>query len=107
MARRSRDWNKGLAEDLQDPAFAREFLLAAVEEGISIQRAMGKLIRAMGVKEYAAKTGMASSNVLRAIHARHNPTQATLNRLLQPLGLKLSLSPLSLPLPSPKRKRAA
>jgi hypothetical protein len=32
MARRSEDWNVGLARDLQDPKFAREFLLGAVEE---------------------------------------------------------------------------
>jgi len=33
MARRSCDWNKGLAEDLKDPAFARDFLLAAINMG--------------------------------------------------------------------------
>ena len=42
MARRSRDWNKGLAKDLRDPEFAREFLLAAIDEGISVQHALGK-----------------------------------------------------------------
>ena len=34
------------------------------------------------------------SNVQRAIHPRHNPTQETLDRLLQPFGLKLSLAPI-------------
>ena len=34
MARRTKDWNEGLAKDLKDPEFAREFLLAAVEEGV-------------------------------------------------------------------------
>ena len=37
MARRSRDWNEGLAEDLQDPEFAREFLTAAVEGGVPLK----------------------------------------------------------------------
>lgn len=92
MARRSRDWNEGLAQDLQDEEFAREFLLAAVDEGVPVQTALGKAIRAMGVKEFAAKAEMASPNVLRAIHPRHNPTQATLNRLLRPFRLRLSLS---------------
>ena len=94
MGKRAADWNEGLAQDLRNPEFAREFLLAAVEEGVTVQRALGKVIRAMGVKEYAELTGMASSNVLRAIRARHNPTQATLNRMLRPLGLKLSIAPL-------------
>ena len=92
MAKRSRDWNEGLARDLQNPAFAREFLVAAIQEGISLQQALGKVIRAAGVKEFAARAGVASPNVLRAINPRHNPTQETLNRLLRPLGLRLSLA---------------
>jgi DNA-binding phage protein len=103
MARRTRDWNEGLAKDLKDPQFTREFLLAAIDEGISLQYALGKVIRAMGVKEYAVKIGMESSNVLRAINPRHNPTQATIDRLLKPFGLKLSLAPIA----KPKRRPTA
>jgi DNA-binding phage protein len=93
MARRSEDWNVGLAQDLQDAKFAREFLLGAVDEGVPVQVALGKVIRAMGVKEFAAKVRMASPNVLRAISPRHNPTQDTLNRLLRPFKLRLALAP--------------
>ena len=89
MARRSRDWNEGLAHDLQDAEFAREFLLGAIEEGIPLQQALAKVIRAMGVKEFSARVHMASPNLLRAIRPRHNPTQATLNRLLRPFGLRI------------------
>ena len=92
MARRTKDWNEGLAKDLENPEFARQFLLSAVEEGISLQQALGKAIRAMGVKEFAARIGMESPNLLRAINPRHNPTQATIDRLLNPFGLKLSLA---------------
>jgi DNA-binding phage protein len=94
VARRSRDWNAGLAQDLRDPAFAREFLLAAIGEGVDLQIALGKVIRAMGVREFGAKVRMASPNVLRAINPRHNPTQDTLNRLLRPFRLRLSLAPI-------------
>ncbi len=94
MARRTKDWNQGLAKDLRDPQFACKFLLAAVEEGVSLQQALGNVIRSMGVKEFAAKIGMESPNLLRAINPRHNPTQATLNRLLNPFGLKLTLAPI-------------
>ena len=92
MLRPSRDWNEGLAHDLRDPEFARDFLLAAMDESVPIQTALGKVIRAIGVKEFAERAQMASPNVLRAIHPRHNPTQATLNRLLKPLRLRLSLA---------------
>ena len=104
MARRSRDWNVGLAEDLRDREFAREFLLGAIDEGVPLQVALAKVVRAMGVKEFAAKVGMASPNLLRTLNPRHNPTQDTLNRLLKPFRLKLSLAPIS---DRPKRGRAA
>ena len=104
MARRHEDWNVGLAEDLRDSEFAREFLLGAIEEEVPLQVALGKVVRAMGVKEFAAKVGMASPNLLRTLNPRHNPTQETLNRLLKPFRLKLSLAPISA---RPKRRRTA
>jgi hypothetical protein len=42
MARRTKDWNEGLAIDLGYPQFARAFLLAAIDAGISLQHALGK-----------------------------------------------------------------
>ena len=83
-----------MAEDLRSPQIAREFLLAAIDDGVSEQRALGKFVRAMGVREFAAKVSMADPNVLRAINPRHNPTQETLNRLLRPFRLRLSLAPI-------------
>jgi hypothetical protein len=47
MSKRSKDWNEGLAQDLQNPKIAREFLLASLEEGIALQEALGKIIRTM------------------------------------------------------------
>jgi DNA-binding phage protein len=97
MARRSRDWNIGLAQDLRDPGFAREFLLRAIDEGVPLQVALAKVVRAMGVKEFATKVRMASPNLLRTFNPRHNPTQDTLNRLLKPFRLRLSLAPIDRP----------
>jgi probable addiction module antidote protein len=92
MARRSRDWNVDLADDLRDQKFAEEFLFAAIDEGVPLQVALAKVVRAMGVKEFAEKVGMASPNLLRALNPRHNPTHETLNRLLKPFSLKLGLA---------------
>lgn len=94
MTKRTRDWDEGLAEDLRDPIFSREFLLAAVEEDISLQEAIGKVIRCYGIKEFANKIKMPSSNVSRAIDPRHNPTQETLNKLLLPFGLVIGVKPI-------------
>lgn len=102
MARRSKDWNEGLAEDLQDPKFAREFLTAAVEDGVPLKVALARVIRATGVKEFAETIGMPSPNVLRAIHPKHNPTQETLERFLAPFGLRIGLAEAK-----PKRRKRA
>lgn len=82
----------GLSEDLRDPEFARQFLTAAVDEGVPLKIALGKVIRATGVKEFSHSVGMRSPNVLRAIHPKNNPTQETLERLLKPFGLRIGLA---------------
>jgi hypothetical protein len=74
-----------------------------MDEGVPIQVALGKVIRAMGVKEFAAQVKMAGPNVLRAINPRHNPTHDTMNRLLKPFRLKLSLARIE----TPRGRRAA
>lgn len=102
MARRSKDWNEDLAEDLKDPQFARAFLAASVEEGVPLKVALAKVIRATGVKEFAESVEMPGSNVLRAIHPKSNPTQETLERLLRPYGLRIGLAEIK-----PRRKRRA
>jgi len=93
MAHRSKDWDESLAEDLKDPEFAAEFVMAALEEGIPLQTVLAKVIRTYGLKEFADKTRIPSSNLLRAIDPHHNPTQETLQKLLSPLGLELSVAP--------------
>jgi DNA-binding phage protein len=95
MARRHEDWNVGLAEDLRSPKFAREFLLGAIDQEVPLQVALGKVVRAIGVNEFAATVGMASPNLQRTLNPRHNPTQETLNRLLKPFRLRLNLAPIS------------
>ena len=47
MARRSKDWNEGLAHDLQNARFARAFLIAAVDEGVPLKEALKIGVTAM------------------------------------------------------------
>jgi hypothetical protein len=70
VARRIRNWTRRLPRTTPLPPYAsspsrkhiktlaRQFLLAAIDEGVSIQVALGKVIRAIGVKEFAASVGM-------------------------------------------------
>jgi DNA-binding phage protein len=94
VARRSKEYDADLAEELKEPWFVRKFLTGAVGAGTSLQEALGELVRTMGVKEFAEKVGMPSPNVLRAIDPKHNPTQETLERLLKPFGLRIGLAEL-------------
>ena len=50
MARRSVDWNEGLAKGLRAKKFAQTFILEALEEGLPLQVVLGKVIRSYGVK---------------------------------------------------------
>jgi len=93
MARRSVDWNEGLAKDLKDPKFAQGFIQASLEEGLPIQVVLGKVIRAYGVKEFAAKVKLPSSNLVRVIDPKHNPTLDTINQLLKPFKLEVTVAP--------------
>ena len=94
MTRRSRDWNEDLSADLRNPDFCREFILASLGEGLSLQKVLGKVVRSYGIKEFAKLIKMAPPNLIRAINPKHNPTQETLNRLLRPFGLRLTVAPI-------------
>jgi hypothetical protein len=48
VARRHQNWNIGLAGDLRDKDFAREFLLGALDEEVPLQVALRTIVRAMG-----------------------------------------------------------
>lgn len=100
MKRVSEDWNIELAKKLKHKRFAREFLLAAMDEGIPLQDVLKKIINAYGLAEFAKMVDMAPPNVLRAVDLRHNPTRSTLDTLIKPFGLMLGLQPI-------KKKKAA
>ena len=93
MSRRSVEWNAGLARELRKKDFAQEFVRGCLDEGLSLQQALAKVVRAYGVKEFALKTKLPSSNFVRVIGPGHNPTIETLNTLLKPFDLCLSVTP--------------
>lgn len=95
MARRSVNWEIGLARRLHDKEFAHHFIRAALEdEGLPLQLVLGTVVRAYGVKEFAAKIKMPSSNLIRAINPKYNPTLATLDKLLKPFKLRVTVAPM-------------
>ena len=103
--RRSRDWNESLSNDLRNREFAREFVVALLDEGFSLREALAKTIRAYGLTEFASKAGMAAPNLSRSISPSANPTERTLEQLLRPFGLRLAVSTKAAPR-RPRRKVA-
>ena len=91
MPKRSVNWNETLAEKLKDMEFSRHFLLSLIEEGVSLQEALGKTIRGYGVKEFSTLVNLEPSAIQRAIDSMHNPTKDTLEKILSPFGLELGV----------------
>jgi DNA-binding phage protein len=89
MAKRWKNWNEDLAQDLKNPEFAKEFIKAQLEEGLSLREALSETIRAYGVIEFAEACGINEANIHRAIKEGSNPTHKTLEALLKPFGMRL------------------
>lgn len=92
MARRSRDWEEGLSKDLQKDGEARKhFFLGLIDEGYDWREALSKLIKIIGVNEYAALTdGMKASNLLNQLKPEANITLSTLIKITSPLGIEMT-----------------
>jgi len=56
VARRSADWKVGLARDLHDPAFAREFLHAVSDEDVDLPSALAEVVRATDDPRVSTRT---------------------------------------------------
>ena len=97
MRKNTVDWNEGLMEDLKDPEFAKGFVEACLEEGVPLQVALGKVVKAQGYSYVARKVHMAVPNVVRAVQPKANPTLATVSKLLQGVGLKFAVNFLKQP----------
>jgi hypothetical protein len=92
MARRSKDWEATLACDLQGSKEARkQFFLALLEEGYDWREALTKIIKLIGVNEYAMLIGdIKPSNLLNQLKLNANITLATLDKITRPLDIKMT-----------------
>ena len=89
MPKRSVSWDETLSEKLKDMKFAKGFILALLDERMSLQEALGRTIRSYGIKEFCSLANLEIATVQRAINVNHNPTKETLEGLLEPFGLAL------------------
>jgi len=80
-----------MLEDLNDPSFTGELIEGQIRDGVPLRQALADVIRGIGIQEFAKKAGMASSNLIRALDPKQNPTEETLERLLKPFELRLGI----------------
>lgn len=92
MARRAKDWEENLSIDLRSSIEARKyFYLGLIEEKYDWREALLKIIKLIGVNEYAEMVGdIKPSNLLNQLKAESNPTLNTLIKITRPLGIELT-----------------
>ena len=93
---RTKDFDEYLSEEMKTPEFRREYLLALMEdmdevEGLPLFEALKMVIAKMGVTEFAELVGMKRSSVSRILSQASLPRLETLDKFLEPFGLKVKI----------------
>ena len=87
------------ARYLDDEEAIAEFLRQTCENGgaAEIAGALGDIARARGMSQVAARTGLTRQALYRALSGEGNPEFATITRVAEALGFRLSFSPIGEP----------
>ena len=98
MSKASRPHDDAMVELLhEDPAFADEYLSAALDEASepggrkALLAALRHIAEAQGMSAVAERAGIPRESLYRALSARGNPTIKTLLAVVNAAGLKLSV----------------
>jgi len=92
MAIETKVWDA--AEFLTTPAEVAAYLEAAFEDGdpALITHALGVIARAEGMSEVAKQTGLTRASLYKALSADGHPEFATVLKVMQALGLKMTVT---------------
>ncbi|NLF07368.1 MAG: putative addiction module antidote protein [Pirellulaceae bacterium] len=87
------------AEYLESEEDAAEYLQAAFEDGdpAVVVHALGNIARARGMSQIARDTGLGRESLYKALSPEGNPEFATVFKVVQALGIKLSAEPMNVP----------
>ncbi len=87
-----KEWDT--AEYLKTPKQIAAYLEAAFEEGdpASMIQALGNVARSEGMTEIAKATGLTRASLYKALSPEGNPEFATVLKVIQALGLKLTVA---------------
>jgi probable addiction module antidote protein len=93
---RSRPYKVGLNERLKDPGYAVEYLNAAKRESRGVELlALRDVVQAHKVSKIARDAKLNRETLYRTLSSRGNPTMATLESILKPLGVDWEYRPVS------------
>jgi hypothetical protein len=91
VARRTKNWNPGIAKKLQSKAYRQEFFLTLVEEeGLDLREAIFVFAQSMGNQEFAKLVDMPASNASRAANPKNDVKWTTVEHILSKIGVNLS-----------------
>ncbi|MBZ5728075.1 MAG: transcriptional regulator [Acidobacteriia bacterium] len=98
MKRRSKSYQEGLHKRLQDPIYAAEYLKVMIEESDQgFLLALRDVAEAReGLGKLAEIANVNRENLYRMLSETGNPRLSSLGAVLQALGLRLSIIPLTL-----------
>lgn len=89
--KRSSYWREELSDEFEDLKFRRQYFLNLIhDEDLSVREALTRVVKAMGIKEFANLIDMPASNVSRVL-ASDDFKLSTLEKFLAAFGLELSV----------------
>ena len=91
MALKLKKWD--VVEHMDNEEFISEYIKAAFESGDmkEIIRALNDVVRARGITELASKMGITRQGLYKTLSANSNPEFLTIQKLINALGLQLSV----------------
>ena len=87
------NYQNGLLERLQEPGYATEYLNEALKEGSQeiFMLALRDVAKAKGISHIAKQANLNRETMYRMLSAKGNPNLSSLNKLLNTLGLTLTI----------------
>lgn len=89
---RSDSYDEMISKKMQNPIFAKEYLLSLVndeDEPMEIEEALSFAISRMGVTEFSKMINESKSNVGNFLNGTRKLKEETLNKYLAPFGLRI------------------
>lgn len=95
MNARDKSYDDSLTAALRDPVEAAAFLDAVIQmdDPSALLLALRQVAKAHGMAEVARRAEVGEKSLFKALSENGNPTIATVHKVLQAVGLKLSVTP--------------